>query len=220
MTFGATHGLLIIFRNFRDMSITSVSRASQPHSHHPDAKLFSAVRPVRSLHPKPSAAMQLKAISIKFKEIGHMKTQNLSSAAPRPIHDTGKAPPHPQPFPKASPMPNINHYQTSAAQFTTQTLVPIYCRHRETIKWVDRSFLDSIRDQVREVIPFLQDHPNDSFTLKEICGDKFWIPLPKGEQHLAGECMVHLVLHTDELPGVHIVSAPRTGSIKYGCGAL
>ena len=65
-------------------------------------------------------------------------------------------------------------------------------------KWcVPEEFFNRIKNQVTEIIPAVT--PDTDYTLQDLCGNEFWLPLPFGDRKLAGRCMVYLVQH-DVLP--------------------
>lgn len=99
---------------------------------------------------------------------------------------------------------------------TTATMMFIMLKPREGlgVKSVLQAFYQSILAQVRESIPGLVE--GASYTLEELCGEAFWSLLTSGERRLAGDCMVHMVLHANDLPELELKRAPRTGSLEWG----
>lgn len=81
-------------------------------------------------------------------------------------------------------------------------------------KWVLMSFYQSILAQVRESIPGMIE--GASYTVEELCGDDFWSDLTRAEKILAGECMVHMVMHANDLPEFELKCAPRTHALEWG----
>lgn len=90
----------------------------------------------------------------------------------------------------------------------------IYSRDRARIKQVPALFYQALLYQIRESIPGLVQ--GGSYTLEEICGPEFWQSLDRGEAILAGECMAHMVCHSNDLPELLITKAPRTRPLEYG----
>jgi len=82
------------------------------------------------------------------------------------------------------------------------------------IKEVPGSFCEALLSQVRETIPAMVR--GASYTLEEICGNDFWESLNRGQRILAGECMAHMVVHTNDLPELMLTKAPRTHPLEYG----
>jgi len=64
-------------------------------------------------------------------------------------------------------------------------------------RWVNRNFLEVIKEVVADVVPYLVHGAR--YTLETICGEEFWSALSNGEKRQAGWCMKHLVI-TGELP--------------------
>lgn len=76
---------------------------------------------------------------------------------------------------------------------------------------VDRELMQRVEQQVRDVLPDL--HPEQQYTLKMLCGAKFWNSLSRGQKIEAGVAMVHLVsIHA--LP-LTFADRTRSNSIRY-----
>ena len=67
---------------------------------------------------------------------------------------------------------------------------------------VPAAFYNRILNHLQERVPQLP--PGASFTLKQICGPKFWDPLSDGDRRLAGQCATDMV----ERGLVPLVTAP------------
>ena len=92
--------------------------------------------------------------------------------------------------------------------------VLIQSRNSGRIKSAPYAFFNRLLHQVREIIPALVQ--GASYPLETLCGEEYWSSLTRSEVILAGECMVHMVLHTDHLPELELKYAPRTGSLEWG----
>lgn len=58
---------------------------------------------------------------------------------------------------------------------------------------VSKSFFDSIRQRVTEIIPALDRYTD--YTLEDLCGNKFWNAMDFGRRRKAGRCMAYMVQH-------------------------
>lgn len=67
----------------------------------------------------------------------------------------------------------------------------------EVISWrgarnVSKRLYESVYRQVQESLPFLELHPEYSFTAEQLCGKTYWGNIPK-QQRLLGKCLAHAV---------------------------
>ena len=99
-------------------------------------------------------------------------------------------------------------------QIAKAEYILIKSRNSARTKTASFAFFNSLLHQVQEIIPGLVH--GESYTLETLCGEEYWSSLVRGEVILAGECMVHIVLHTDLLPEIELKRAPRTRSLEWG----
>ena len=79
---------------------------------------------------------------------------------------------------------------------------------------VSKSFFDSIRQQVAEIIPALLPYAEN--TLQTLCGDDYWYAMPVERRRIAGQVMAYMVQH-DLLPfefSGHLCTSPKRYRLK------
>ena len=79
---------------------------------------------------------------------------------------------------------------------------------------VSKSFFDSIRQQVVEIIPALA--PYSEYTCKTLCGDDYWYAMPVERRRIAGQVMAYMVqdeLLPFEFSG-HLCTSPKRYRLK------
>lgn len=58
-------------------------------------------------------------------------------------------------------------------------------------RWLPKSMMDCVRKQVLHAVPNLL--PDRTYTVRNIFGEKLWLPFQVWQRIVAGQCMVHLI---------------------------